>query len=192
MSTRVVIEAGHGGGIDPGAVVNGVAEADINRAVAQRLCAKSDDLVQYDCKRRGAGGLAALLSALRRNPPDVVVSLHCDSSASDPRLHRASVYHWSQDPNAARCASSTLLARWIVAQFTKAGASEHAEERNAPYPRGGKDFLPGILRVGKHASVLVEMGYLSDQHVRQSLVTATWQEKAADAIDAAVRGFLNG
>ncbi len=93
---RIVIEPGHDGVYDPGAVVEGVREADIVREVARRIATLSGDGLSYELKRRPprAGGLAVLRAALARNPPDVIISLHCDSSEQDPRRHVARVYYW--------------------------------------------------------------------------------------------------
>jgi N-acetylmuramoyl-L-alanine amidase len=192
--TRVVIEVGHGGG-DPGAVVDGVAEADVTRAVAQRLAARLDDAVTYALKRRAPGtgmyaGLRGLLRALRQNPPDVVVSLHCDSSASDPQVHRATVYWWEGDANAARRGASATLARCLARELEAGHAAQVAVVKAAPYARGGTQLVPGILRTGRRAAALVEMGYLSDAHARAAMVTAAWQERAAEAIDRGVRTYL--
>jgi len=188
---RICVEAGHGG-LDPGAVCDHVCEADITAAVARRLAARG-----YEAKRQPAGllrlpGLRALLAALHRNEPDVVVSLHCNSSPDDPNRHEATVYYWVGDPNWGRRSASGQLARLLLATLSDP-AHRIAEEvtlATAPISRaGGKQLVPGILRYGRLAAVLIEMGFLSDEHARLAMQTAEWQERAAAAIDAGLRGW---
>ncbi len=186
---RVVIEVGHGGD-DPGAVVAGVHEADLTRAVAQRLAARSDARVSYDLKRRPAGmpstaALRTLLRALKQNPPDLVVSLHCDAIGRPVELHRCTVRALGS-----RAASMELAQRMAAAATDPAHQfAQAASVVAAPWMRGGKPFTPGILRYGRQASVLVELGMMDDPHVRAAMQTAAWQERAAAAIDAAVRAW---
>lgn len=181
---RIVIEPGHDGVYDPGAVVEGVREADIVREVARRLAALSGDGLTYELKRRPprAGGLAVLRATLARNPPDVIVSLHCDSSKEDPHRHLARVYYWPE------LAGSAALAESIAEAATgESGFAEHAATVRAPWDRNGKPYTYPLLRLGRRASVLVELGYLSDRHTRARMPDPAWQRRAAVRIDKATR-----
>lgn len=191
---RVVLEVGHGGSKeswDPGAVVDGVQEARVVQAVAQHLSALSGSGVTYDPKRRPtATGLALLLHTIALNPPEAVVSLHCDSSATDPKIHRATVYYWLGDHDVKRRHRSVDLAKRMAAELESHQVASSVSIVSAPYAHGtDAEFTPGILRVGK-AAVLIELGYLSDVHTRAQMITPAWQEKAAVAIDAAVRDWI--
>lgn len=179
---RVCIEPGHSTS-DPGAVVEGIREADIVQAVAKRLVALSGDGIAYEPKRRPAvsNGFSLLIATLRNNPPDVIVSLHCDSSARDPQKHICRVYHADRGDSKRLATALAFAARSTI--------SEHSAVVKAPWDRAGKPYTYPLLRIGKRASCLVELGYLSDVHAREAMQTEAWQAKAARVLDLAIRGW---
>lgn len=193
MTLRVVIEASHGAG-DSGAVgPGGITEAEVVAIVARSLALRTDEVVRYEVKRRPSkllGGLNAVLNALRRNQPDVVISLHANAGASN--RHEGTVYYLRSDEMKVRGLASAKLAD-LIRQKMLRQIAETVTVKTAPILRGNPDgstywLTPGILhRTAKRAAVLIELGYISDPHVAAAFASPKWQWNAAHAIDSAVR-----
>ena len=186
---RVVINPGHESIRDKGAPgAAGVPEATVNREVTRALCALSDAAITYEPKGQSVAGLWTLTRALRANPPDVLVSLHCNAARKHPPcIHEGQVYYWIGDPNSERRSHSLGLAS-AIREHSEGLMSERVTIRAAPYNRDGKLFLPGILNgTAKRAAVLVEMGFISDRHVAEAMNTARWVARTASALDVAIR-----
>ena len=188
---RIVLNPGHDGIRDKGARgPTGLREAVVVREVAQALVGLGDERLSYEPKRQNVLGLWTLTRALRRNPPDILVSLHCDSG--NDHLHEARVLRWADDPNRERRAGSEVLAGEIVLQAVL--FAENARQMLAPYAsaaRRGRPFTPGILvNTATRAAVLVELGFLSDRHTEASMKSAWWIARAATALDAGLRSYV--
>ena len=191
---RYVINAGHESIRDKGAPgAAGVPEATINREVARALCALSDAAVTYEPKGQGILGLWTLTRALRANPPDVLVSLHCNAAQKHPPcIHEGQVYYWASDPDSERRACSLGLAS-AIREHAEGLMSERVTIRTAPYNRDGKPFTPGILvNTATRAAVLLEMGFISDVHVAKAMNTAGWVARTASALDSGIRQWAKG
>jgi N-acetylmuramoyl-L-alanine amidase len=188
---RVVVNPGHST-TDPGAIgPTGLTEAEVVRAVAQRLVALSDSRLGYEPKRQaGTGtGLSVLLKTLCLNPPDLLVSIHCN--AGSRTLDECHVYWWREDSDARRRLDSSRLAGLIAIQVE---APEHRIAKrgrvlSAPYARADDPhFVPGILRyTAKRAVVLVELGFITNPMIETAMATDVYQQHAAEALDAAIR-----
>jgi len=191
MRVRVVVNAGHDGIRDKGAPgALGVPEATITRNVAVALCALSDDALTYEPKRQSILGLWTLTRALRANPPDVLVSLHCDAAHHPPCIHEGRIFHWVADPNYERRTRSLGLAS-AICEHTEGLMSQRVTIRSAPYNRDGKLFTPGILKhTATQAVVLVEMGFVSDRHVAEAMNTDAWVARTAAGLDAGIRQWV--
>ena len=191
---RVVINAGHEDLRDRGAPgAAGIPEATINRNVARALCALSDDALTYEPKRQSILGLWTLTRALKANPPDVLVSLHCNAAKHHPPcIHEGQVYYWASDPDSERRAGSLGLAS-ALQEHTEGLMSERVTIRTAPYNRDGKLFTPGILvHTAKLAAVLAEMLFLSDIHAALAANTPGWVARTASALDNGIRQWARG
>ena len=190
---RVVVEAGHGSG-DPGAVgPGGITEAEVVAIVARALALRTDEAVRYEVKRRPTkimGGLNAVLNAIRRNQPDVVISLHCDAGASN--RHEGAVYYLKSDEMKVRGLASAKLAD-LIRQRMIGNVAETVTVKTAPILRARPDgstylLTPGILhRTAKRAAVLIELGFISDPHVAAAFASPKWQWNAGRVIDEALR-----
>ena len=188
---RVVLNAGHDGLRDrgaPGAL--GVPEATITRNVAVALCALSDDVLTYEPKRQSIVGLWTLTRTLHANPPDVLVSLHCDAAHHPPCIHEARIFHWVSDPNYERRTLSLGLAS-AICEHAEGLMSQRVTIRTAPYLRDGKQFTPGILvNTATQAVVLVEMGFVSDVHTAAEMNKPAWVARTAAGLDAGIRQWV--
>ena len=188
---RCVINPGHDGLRDrgaPGAL--GVPEATINRNVVLAMCGLSDPALTYEQKRQSILGLWTLTRALHANPPDVLVSLHCDAAHHPPCIHEARIFNWIADPNYERRMRSLGLAS-AICEHTEGLMSQRVTIRSAPYLRDGKLFTPGILvNTATQAVVLVEMGFVSDVHTAAEMNKPAWVARTAAGLDAGIRQWV--
>ena len=216
----VVIDPGHGGK-DTGAVgPHGVREKDVALAIAKKLAARlrlqglavvltrdSDVFVPLDDRTRIANQAHA----------DLFVSVHCNAAR---RRKLSGVETWTlnvaSDHYAARLASfenatdqhTVSDLRLILADLaTKANAGDARELAQAVQAslvrtlrsrvgnvrdNGVKQALFYVL-LGTHMpSILVETAFLSNPTEEKRLVSAKYQEGAADAIARGLRDFLDG
>ena len=196
---RAVVNAGHDGVRDKGAPgAAGVPEATINRDVARALCALSDAALTYEPKRQSILGLYTLTWVLHRNPPDVLISLHCNAAKKHPPcIHEARIYWWADDPDRERRSCSLALAS-AIREHSEGLMAEHAVLCEVPYlhlyPDGTKKpKTPGILvNTATLAAVLAEMGFISDRHVAEAMNTAGWVARTASALDSGIRQWMRG
>lgn len=169
----VVIDAGHGGS-DPGAVVAGIQEKDINLALAK--------LVQEKAK---GTGLRVILTRTTDVYVDLVervrmaeavgavlyISIHANYHR-DPKV--CGVETWV-DTNAT--AESLRLAEALQRSLVLAtGAQDRGVRRQTLY-----------LRHTRLPAALVEVGYLSCPGEREKLVDPDYQKRIAEGI---IRGIL--
>ncbi len=177
---RIVIEWGHSLK-DPGAVGSLLpqTEAQANRKIAQALAALSSGAVIYEIKNRGVLGIGALLNSLRKNKPDVFITIHMDSSG--PVLQGTMIYYNTIDHNQQRRAKSKLVATMLAQE-------SQGIVRMAPYPRGGDMYMPGALvNTAKQIMLLYEADNIANLSVEQICLTPAFINKHANAIDTAIR-----
>ena len=196
--TRVVVNPGHSIS-DPGAIGRtGLTEAEVAQKVARCLVALSGDGVGYEPKRQPPGkkGLGILLETLRANPPQLLLSLHCNAHEWRPGkcIHEARFYWWSEDPDMWRRGRSLKLGFELVVAAREGRMAAQAKTVSAPYARVWKgetmQFLPAILRQTATVAVsLAELGFITDPHVETAMRTVEWQGRAACALDAWIRAF---
>jgi N-acetylmuramoyl-L-alanine amidase len=175
----VVIDPGHGGD-DPGAVGNGLREADVVLDLAGRLEG-----------RLAASGVTAVLTRGAEQCPstrervrlaeevggDVLISLHCDSAANGAATGVASFY-WGDErigtrsPIGAQLAS--LVQREVLARTDLVDCRTH--------PRSWD-----LLRLSRMPAVRVELGYLSDPGDARRLADPAFRDTCAEALLVAVQ-----
>jgi hypothetical protein len=136
-----------------------------------------------------------MLLALLRNPPEVLVSLHCNGFDWKPGhcIHECHIYYWAEDPDRTRWAASRDLAGTMAAvAMGHDGFAEHGLVKCAPILRQRPDgstywLMPGVLRKkAKRAAVLVELGFISDPHVEASMRDPAWIRRTAKALTRAI------
>ena len=195
---RVVVNPGHSV-TDPGAIgPTGLTEAEVVQKVARCLVALSGDGIGYEPKRQPPGkkGLGILLQTLQANPPQLLLSLHCNAHLWRPGkcIHEAQFYWWSEDPDMWRRGRSLKLAFELVVAAREGRLAEKAKTVGAPYSRqsggGVVSFTPAILRKTATLAVsLAELGFITDPHAEKAMRTVEWQGRAACALDAGIRAF---
>ncbi|WP_101911055.1 N-acetylmuramoyl-L-alanine amidase [Marasmitruncus massiliensis] len=172
---RIVVDPGHGGS-DPGAVgfYPGKDEADINLAVANKLVS--------ELKSRGASVLmvtpgstmASRLSAARAFNPQVLVSVHCNTSPSSSAKGTEVYYFYPFQKQ---------LAANIAANVSSALNTTN---------RGAKAGLYYMTRESQFACVLAELGFMSNESEYTRLISSKYQSRIAEAIANGVNGYLSG
>lgn len=187
----IVVDAGHGG-IDPGANRRGVAEKDINLAIALELkevlnrygakvvlSRQSDIELSPACDNEQVRGryhrdLIARAEMAEESDADLFISIHANA-ASNAKRQGAVVFY------CAKSEAGKLLAESIQAELcavTQAG-------------RLAKTADYFVLRRNKIPAVLIEAGYITNPAERQSLQTPDYQHKLAEAIAKGINTYYH-
>ena len=199
---RVVIDPGHGGRYDTGAVgPNGLVERDLNltlsRAVLDELAdrgipATTTRTADYGTLLEVRAALADALDA------DVLVSIHHNA----PNLNRSSkpgteIFVQSasaEQPEPASARLGGLLYQEITSALSQFEGISWRSARNAGVlrvllTRGGDAY--GMIRRPSVPTALVEYGYLSNSSEAQLFATDTYIRTAAKATADAIETYLN-
>jgi len=173
----IVIDPGHGGH-DPGAVVAGVQEKDVNLALA--LCVLR--------KAQGRADLRVILTRTTDLYVDLVERVRI-AEAAGAHLYLSIHANYHRDPtvrgvetwvDTSAGGESLRLAREVQRALVAAtGAPDRGVRRQTLY-----------LRHTSLPTALVEVGYLSCPSERALLLDSTYQEKIADGILRGLLAFL--
>jgi N-acetylmuramoyl-L-alanine amidase len=174
---RIVIDPAHGGE-DPGAVVAGIAEADLVWDLANRLQARLAAVGVTSWLTRGAGNMATdeqRADFANEQRADLVISLHVGSAPSVRANGVATFYYGAAETSSTlgeRLAD--LVQRELVARTGLLDARIH-----------GKGWE--LLRLTRMPTVWVEVGYLTSALDRARLVDPLFRDVVAEAILVAVQ-----
>jgi len=190
LPTQVMIDVGHGG-VDGGAVYQHVYEKEINLAVGRLLqeqlqsdgyqvvinrnrdVALSEENTWFKHPSRHLRDLTQRVHLIRKYAPQLVISLHCNWS-SQSRARGALVLYQANN-------QSFMLADLIQhALNTLTGV--HTE------PRSGKAYY--LLNHSPSPTVIVEMGYISNDRERRLLSMPAYQRQVAQTIAQAVNQYV--
>ncbi|MCY3851475.1 MAG: N-acetylmuramoyl-L-alanine amidase [Acidimicrobiaceae bacterium] len=199
---RVVIDPGHGGPVDTGAIgPNGLVERDLNltlsRAVLDELAGRGISAVST--RTGGYGTLLSVRAALADHlGVEALVSIHHNAPTwATSRSPGSEVFIQSESVNSPR-ADSARLGGLLYEEITAALAAFE----NVTWSRAGN---AGVLRVlsssGSDAygmivrpsvpAVLVEYGYLSNPSEAGLFATDEYVQAAAAATAAAIDAYLH-
>jgi len=178
---KIVIDAGHGGH-DPGAVYDGVREADLNLDIARRLKSALSDsagsraiqsvLTREDDRFVALPARAEMANELGAEP---FVSIHCNA-ATRPEVSGYSVHH---APGSER---GTALAQALHRALVQALPGRRDQGVLS------SSFL--VLKRTVMPAALVECEFLSHPGARAWLQTPEAQEQLAQAIRQGIEDFL--
>lgn len=171
----VVIDAGHGGS-DPGAMRNNVLEKKITLEIAQ--------LVAKDLQAQGATvymtrkddtfvSLSDRVTISNEKKPDLFVSIHINASENET-VHGIETHYYKDD--------SLDFAK----QIHKSIMSK-IDEKN----RGVIKSRFYVVRHTTAPSVLLELGFISNEQERELMQTKKRQEAFAEAITEGIINYLN-
>lgn len=185
MAVKIFVDPGHGG-TNPGAVGNGVIEAEVNLNVATYLANDLRDL-GYDVmmyRTTNDENVISPIAADLRNRArmanewgaDYFISIHTNSSVN-PAAYGFETYVYRLGTRAAQLAQSIQNA--VVAAL---GVKDN----------GVKQANFSVLRNTNMPAVLVELGYLSNPTEALNLNSPAWQRKVASAIAEGINNFARG
>ena len=178
LSALVVLDPGHGGSAS-GAVYGGVAEKDLNLAIASQaarlleeagltvLMTRRDD---QDVSLYRRSGLANTYGA------DLFVSVHCNASLTNPEAR--GVYTAAADRQGEGWVLAEVLRQTMMAA---AGAEDMGTE---PRPN------LAVLRTAQAPAALVECGYMSTPAELELLCQPDYQLQLAQGIAEGVLTYL--
>jgi len=176
----VVLDAGHGGR-DPGAIYDGVYEADVNLAVLHRVIAvmEADDCLDVQATRT----------------LDITVSLEDRIETAN---EAGAALYLSIQSNASDCLSATGVETLVSDQVASdAPAWQFAEilqdavvTATAARDRGVRDQDLYLHRAIMPAA-LIEIGFLSNDAERAKLLDADYQQLIAEAIYQGILTYLD-
>lgn len=178
LSALVVLDPGHGGSAD-GAVYGGVAEKDLNLAIASQaarlleeagltvLMTRRDD---QDVSLYRRSGLANTYGA------DLFVSVHCNASLTNPEAR--GIYTAAAD----RQGEGWVLAEVLRQTMMAAAAAE--DMGTEPRPN------LAVLRTAQVPAALVECGYMSTPAELELLCQPDYQLQLAQGIAEGVLTYL--
>lgn len=190
----IVLDAGHGGPTESGAVgANGVQEAEVNLAVARLAAAKLEGLGFLVVLTRG--GDYRLPIASRADIADALaaplVSIQHNGGAASASTTPGTelVYRW-KDANSRRLAG--LIWEETTARLAAFGTEWVAGgDAGVTYRLGRTDEdYYGIVRLPASTSVLAEMSYIGHATEAQLLTRADFLAAEAEAIVVGVRRWL--
>ncbi|MEP6852359.1 MAG: N-acetylmuramoyl-L-alanine amidase [bacterium] len=177
LGKRVVVDPSHGGA-DPGAVVDGICEADLVWDLAARLEGRLSAVGVTTWLTRGPGtgssdGERAEFANQQR--ADLVISLHLDSAPS-PLANGVATYYYgsARSESALGERLADLVQREIVARTTMLDAHVHAKSWE-------------LLRLTRMPAVWVEVGYLTSPADRARIDDPLFRDVVAEAILVAVQ-----
>lgn len=175
---KVVIDAGHGG-TDPGAVVDGLREADLNLAIAAKLHYPLTHVYGYEVLfTRTTDDQVALHqrpTMSNKAAADIFVSIHCNSHHK-PGPNGYEVHVWEKTETAVD------LALPILHQLDNGTLTLTN--------RGLKKSNFYVLRTTAMPAVLIECGFLSTNEDRRRLVDRAVQYELANYLARGIRDYF--
>lgn len=171
---RIVVDPGHGGN-DPGATgfYPGKDEADINYSVATKLVSELKNQGAAVLMATPGSTMATRIAASRAFNPQVLVSVHSNSSEQNSAASGTEVYYFY--PFAKQLASN------ISANVASALGTTN---------RGGKAGLYYMTRDPQFASVLVELGFVTNEEEYTKMINSSYQSRMAKGIANGISAYL--
>jgi N-acetylmuramoyl-L-alanine amidase len=195
---EVVLDPGHGGPIDSGAVgANGLREADINLKVAKAtehllkergitvvLSRTANYAVRIPVRAQLADDLGA----------EILVSIHHNAPTPEASLAPGTEIFIQSDSEHSRRLGG-LIWEHVVSELSKIqGVQWHAAPDAGVLlvmnSRGEDSY--GMVRLPETDSVLAELAYMSAPNEAEMLATSEYTERASEALADAVQIYLQG
>ncbi|MDP9495446.1 MAG: N-acetylmuramoyl-L-alanine amidase [Actinomycetota bacterium] len=194
----VVLDPGHGGPVDSGAVGgNGLREADLNLTLAlateRRLVERGISVVltrtaDYPVRIGVRSQLADALSA------EILISIHHNAPTPGPSTVPGSEIFIQSDSERSRRLGG-LIWEHMVAALSGIEDVDWAAAQDSGVLRvlnsGGEDAY-GMVRLPETVSVLAELAYLSNPSEAEMLATEEYEATASQALADAIETYLEG
>lgn len=175
---KIYVDPGHGGN-DPGAVGNGVREADVALAVALKV---ADHLHRHGLEVRlfRTGDVTKSLQARTDEAnawgADAYVSIHCNAAAS-AQASGWEIWHTIHEQRSKGDELAEAIARHLRSLPLKARGTKSRESEANP----GRDYYH-VIRETRMPAVIVECGFVSNPKDAAYLRSADGQAALAEAI----------
>lgn len=173
----IVIDPGHGAH-DPGATANGVREKDVNLDIGLRLKKKLEAAGAKVVMTRDRDvflELSERVAIAHRHQADAFISIHSNAAASSAASGTET--YWN---SRYASAESKKLAESIQRELIKKLKSRD---------RGVKEGNFYVIRNTKMASVLIEVGFVTNPDEAKKLADPSYRELAAEAIYEGIKNF---
>jgi N-acetylmuramoyl-L-alanine amidase len=168
----IVVDAGHGGK-DPGTIGSNTNEKTIVLSVAQKLKEKLESAGAKVIMTRDDDTFISLegrVEIAKKNHAELFISIHVNSASSNKANGAETYYDTSTNPKGYE---SYLLAKEIQSQIVN----------NAKmYDRGVKDNRFYVIRNNTVPSVLIELGFISNESDAAKLTSSSYQDIFAESI----------
>ncbi len=169
----IVIDPGHGGK-DSGAVGFGLREKDVvldTSLKLKTLLAKTPFQVKLTRETDVFLELSDRVAFAKRANADIFVSIHANAFTSES-ANGTETYYYAAAQNT-RSEDSKLLATKIQSRMLDAWKLNN---------RGVKHGNFHVLRENTMPAALVELGFITNKSDNEKLASATWRQRAAEAI----------
>ncbi|WP_128895988.1 N-acetylmuramoyl-L-alanine amidase [Longirhabdus pacifica] len=188
---KIVIDPGHGG-YDPGAIgVNGLQEKQVNLDIAQKLQQELATLGYETVMTRTTDVFVSLqrrVEIANEHEADLFISIHSNAHSSPIHSGSLVLYYDDQYPNANYPASLEMRK---LTPLSKQLAHEVLEQLVETTNLNHLGIIPSsmyVIRTGSVPSILVETGFLSNEHDAMLLEQPSFRQKAATGI---AKGIVN-
>lgn len=193
----IVVDPGHGG-VDPGAMANGLEEKDLTLPIALATGAKLSQLGAQVIYTRTSdvtvgppddttAGLAARAALANRDNADVFISIHANE-LGDPNYSGLMTFYGASSgyvDNVTRTpivvAQSRALAQDVQQAVLQATGEVDRGVKSADFYVLGNTAMP---------SVLIETGFISNRTEAAHLADPTYQQTLGSAIAAGIANFI--
>ena len=172
----VILDAGHGG-IDPGSIaLNGMFEKTYTLNTTLKIATKLEEagakviFTRADDRYLTLDRRAEVSNAF---PYSVFISVHYNSSLSQTANGISTFYYHNEDENLASTVQSQLI------------STTGLKNRGVNF---GNYF---VLRNNHLQSILVELGFITNQNDLNSITTDSYQAQVADAITQGLINYFN-
>ena len=184
-SKIVVFDAGHGG-IDPGAIKNGIYEKNINFKVVNTYIKSafynSDIKVYFTRESDVFVDLYVRAGFAQEVCADLFISLHSNANNSSSITGTQVFYSDANNPTTNSGLSSSKLAKSLVDNISSAISTKN---------RGisSSNFI--VVKYNTVPAVLIELGFMTNSSELAKITNPTYQAKAAEAIFKTVTEIFN-
>lgn len=188
-----MIDPGHGGN-DPGALANGLREADVNLRIAQALKAIFNAHPEYEATLTRTGDRTVPLSErtdLANSLDAVLVSIHCNAT-DRPDVGGAETWCFAAEDTDGKESAGHRLARAIQTELVALGLKDRGAK--AIYDRRAARYVYRrlwVLRKVRRSSVLTECSFLTHPAEAACLAEDGFIARIAEALATGIRKGLS-
>lgn len=189
--TTLLIDPGHGG-LDPGNLGKDVHEKVVTLAVARKLEALVNAMPGWRALMTRSGDVYVPVEDRpklgRIWGVDLLVSLHCNAFRGDQKVVGFEVLRLSEkgynsiaphlEPDVKTVFDGVMVDSFRLAQSVRDCLAEGTDLKD----RGVKRDEMIVTRTARHPSILVELGFLSDEDEAKKLTDPAFQGKVAEAV----------